>query len=341
MVGGVDYAQSRFNRAYQARRQPGSAFKPLVYAAALEQGVNPYDLRRDAAIRIGGWTPQNYGGGYRGMMTVERALRLSVNTVAIRLAQEAGLEHVASLARRFGLGGMPEHPGPAIALGAYEVTLLELTGAYQVFQSGGGRHQPYLISEIANGRGQVLYARPQSAPAPALGAFQAAQMVRMMQGVITDGTGRRAALGRPAAGKTGTSQNFRDAWFVGFTPDWVCGVWVGNDDNRPMRGVTGGEIPADIWRRFMSLAHKDLPPSQFAWAPPLPPPPPAWSPAVTQVVSDLPDEDETAQDLPVTRARVWLPGADEPEAYEIGDFPADTEETPPRRRLTWASREAE
>ncbi|MFN3522215.1 MAG: transglycosylase domain-containing protein [Phenylobacterium sp.] len=277
MVGGVDHARSPFNRALQARRQPGSAFKPIVWAAALERGVNPYDVRADRAIDIDGWSPQNYGGGYSGAVTVERALRLSLNTVAVRLAREVGVDRVAELARRFGLSSVPEHPGPSLALGAYEVSLLDLTSAYQVLQAGGSRVRPYLVSQITNARGDVLYQNTPGAPVPVYPQYQAGQMVRMMEGVISSGTGARAALGRPAAGKTGTSQNYRDAWFVGFTPDWVCGVWVGHDDNRPMRGVTGGLTPAVIWRTFMADAHQGLPVRDFDWAAPLEPPtPPDW-----------------------------------------------------------------
>ena len=275
LIGGRDHARSPFNRAIQARRQPGSAFKPIVWAAALERGVNPYDLRVDRAVSIDGWNPKNYGGGYRGEVTVERALQLSLNTVAVRLASEAGVDRVGELARRFGLASIPEHPGPSIALGAYEVSLLQLASAYQVLQSGGARIQPYLVTEITNARGDVLYSRAPTASVSVYPRYQAGQMVRMMEGVITSGTGTRAAIGRPAAGKTGTSQNYRDAWFVGFTPDWVCGVWVGHDDNRPMRGVTGGETPAVIWRSFMTAAHEGLAVRDFDWAEPLAPPPPA------------------------------------------------------------------
>ncbi|WP_374576083.1 transglycosylase domain-containing protein [Phenylobacterium sp.] len=275
MIGGVDHGKSPYDRALQARRQPGSSFKPFVWAAALEQGVGPFDVRMDEPIAINGWTPQNYGGGYHGPVTVERALQLSLNTVSVRLAREAGVDHVASLARRFGLSTIPEHPGPSLALGAYEVSLLQLVSAYQVLQNAGSRVQPYLVAEVTNARGDVLYRRAPSAGAPVYSQYQAGQMVRMMQGVITAGTGRRADIGRPAAGKTGTSQDYRDAWFVGFTPDWACGVWVGHDDNRPMRGVTGGSTPATIWRAFMTVAEKGLPVRDFDWAPELTPPP-SW-----------------------------------------------------------------
>jgi penicillin-binding protein 1A len=277
LIGGRDHSQSPFNRATQARRQPGSAFKPIVWAAALERGVAPYDVRIDRAVSIDGWNPQNYGGGHRGAVSVEQALRLSLNTISVGLVREMGVERVAEVGRRFGLADLPAKPGPSIALGAYEVSLLDLTSAYQVLQNAGGRAPPHLVTEITNARGDVLFSRTPSAPLPVYPQYQAGQMVRMMEGVITSGTGTRAAIGRPAAGKTGTSQNYRDAWFVGFTPDFVAGVWVGHDDNRAMRGVTGGETPALIWKAFMSAAHQGLPVRDFDWAEPLaPPPPPEW-----------------------------------------------------------------
>jgi penicillin-binding protein 1A len=183
----------------------------------------------------------------------------------------------------------------------------------------------------------VIYAHTPSAPLPAFGTFPSAQMVRMMEGVITSGTGTRAALGRPAAGKTGTSQSYRDAWFVGFTPDWIAGVWVGNDDNRPMAGVTGGQLPADIWRRFMVLAHRGLPPSQFAWAPPLPDPPqPHWSPSLEPQPVDIYDE-PWSEEGPEP-ARIWTHEDEDPvEAWPYRRADADVE-PPGRPYLTWPSR---
>ena len=265
LVGGTDHRASAFNRATQAQRQPGSAFKPFVYAAALEAGVRPSDIRQDAPVRLGLWSPSNYGGGYRGPVTVADALAHSINSVAVRLADEVGRDKLGEISRRFGLTSIPAEPDLSIALGAYEVNLLELTAGYQVFQTGGQRTQPYLIQQITNTRGDTLFTRAPSAGIGVYDAYHADQMVKMMEGVLLEGTGARAAFGRPAAGKTGTSQNWRDAWFVGFTPDWVCGVWVGNDDGRPMNEVTGGEVPAQIWRRMMVSAHASLPPRDFDW----------------------------------------------------------------------------
>ena len=263
LVGGIDHRFSRFDRAVQAQRQPGSAFKPFIYATALENGVSPTDIRKDEPVRLGPWSPSNYGGGYLGPVTVEEALIRSINTVAVRLAREVGPEKIGDLDRRFGLVSIPSDPGLSVALGAYEINLLELTSGYQVFQQDGRRLEPHLIEQITTSSGQLVWSRP---PTPARRVYdpvRAAQMVRMLEGVIQRGTGTHAAFGRPAAGKTGTSQSWRDAWFVGFTPDWVCGVWVGNDDSRPMNKVVGGDLPAEIWRRFMLAAHDGLPPREF------------------------------------------------------------------------------
>lgn len=319
MIGGVDHAQSPFNRALQARRQPGSAFKPIVWAAALENGVRPGDIRNDSPLHLAGWRPQNYGGGYRGAVTVQRALQLSINTVAVRLAREAGIDDVAALARRFGLSSTPEHPGPSLALGAYEVTLLELASAYQVLQSGGGQSRPYLVSRIADARGQVLFLRPPSAAAPVYPVFEAAEMVQMMQGVVRSGTGREAAIGREVAGKTGTSQDHRDAWFVGFTPDWLCAVWVGNDDNRPMAQVTGGQIPAGIFRRFMAEAHRGLPIRGYDWFP-SPPPASISEPMLREIEYTAAEGGSAPRHNRMARApdeaSVWLP-----DGGEVSDAP--------------------
>jgi len=265
MIGGLDYNQSAFNRAVQARRQPGSSFKPFVYAAALEIGVLPTDTVTDGPVRFGTWSPRNYGGGYRGAVTVETALAQSINTVAVKLAQQVGGTAISRLAARFGFSGLPTDPNLSVALGAYEVPLIELVSAYQVFQNQGQGLRPYMVDEIQTKAGERLYLHQTASPLPTYDLVHTRMMVRMLEKVVTRGTGARAAFGRPAAGKTGTSQNWRDAWFVGFTPDYVAGVWVGNDDNTPMDKVTGGVIPAEIWRRFMIRAHTNLPVRNFDW----------------------------------------------------------------------------
>ncbi|MFD1191893.1 multimodular transpeptidase-transglycosylase PbpC [Phenylobacterium conjunctum] len=273
MVGGLDYNQSVFNRAVQARRQPGSSFKPLVYAAALEKGVMPTDVRVDGPVKFGDWEPENYGGGYRGAVTIETALALSINTVAVKLAQEAGGRAISELASRFGVTTLPPNPDLSVALGAYEVPLNEMVSAFQVFQTGGNRVTPYIVDEIKTVDGAQVYLHHTSNPVPAYDIARASMMVKMMKKVIAPGgTGSRADFGRPAAGKTGTSQNWRDAWFIGFTPDYIAGVWVGNDDEKPMNRLTGGVVSAEIWRKFMMVAHETLPARDFDWLLPDPVP---------------------------------------------------------------------
>ena len=265
MVGGGDYNETPFNRAVQAKRQPGSTFKPFVYAAALEKGVLPTDVVVDGPVKFGNWTPENYGGGYRGAVTVEQALINSINTVAVKLAAQAGGDAIGDLARRFGFTSVPSRPDLSVALGAYEVNLLELVSGFQVFQQGGKRLPPYIVDAITTTDGKALYAHTTSDPAQVYDVTRASMMVKMMKKVVELGTAKRAAFGRPAAGKTGTSQNWRDAWFIGFTPDYVTGVWVGNDDDKPMNHVVGGDIPASIWRRFMIVAHEGLAVRDFDW----------------------------------------------------------------------------
>ena len=315
LVGGVDHQASPFNRAVQARRQPGSAFKPFIYAAAVEQGVKASDLRLDAPLHLGPWSPKNYGGGYSGFITVGSALARSVNTVAVRLAREVGVEQIGNLSHRFGLDTIPSRPNLSVALGAYEVGLLDLTGAYQVFQSGGLRTPPYLIAQITTSGGELLYRNSPEPPARVYDVANAGEMVRMLTGVITRGTGTGADIGRLAAGKTGTSQDWRDAWFVGFTPDWICGVWVGNDDGQPMKRVTGGDLPAQIWQQFMLKAHENLPPSGFDWQVDAP-----------EVKDAVPDRRETFYEtLSAEFEREASEGLapDEPLPDEVRDIPTD------------------
>ncbi|MFQ5984073.1 MAG: transglycosylase domain-containing protein, partial [Alphaproteobacteria bacterium] len=253
MVGGRRYAQSQFNRAAQAMRQPGSAFKLFVYLAGLENGLGPGDVMEDRAIAIDGWRPRNFDGRFRGPVTVSEAVARSINTVAVRVAARAGLGNVVRLARRLGITS-PLREEPSLALGASEVTLLELTAAYGALANRGYGVWPYGIGEVRAAGGQVLYRRSGSGPGRVLDADVVAAMVGMLKRAVAHGTGRAAQVPWPAAGKTGTSQDFRDAWFVGFTRELVAGVWVGNDDGSPMRGVTGGGLPARLWARFMADA---------------------------------------------------------------------------------------
>ncbi len=253
MVGGRDYGTSQFNRATQALRQPGSAFKLFVYLAGLEQGLGPEARMADAPLTVSGWSPRNYDGAYLGEMSLVQALALSRNTVAVRVAEKAGRENVVSVARRLGIT-TPLTAGPSLALGAGEVTLIELASAYAALANDGVGVWAYGIEEVRDRKGRVLYRRRGSGPGRVVAPQHVAVMNGMLAQVIAEGTGKAAALSRPAAGKTGTSQDFRDAWFVGYTADLVAGVWLGNDDETPMTRVTGGGLPARLWRAFMAEA---------------------------------------------------------------------------------------
>ena len=253
MVGGQDHARSVFNRATQARRQPGSAFKTVVYLAAIEDGLGPDDVIEDAPITIAGWSPRNYDGEYRGPVTMREGFARSINTVAVRVGLRAGVNRMQQAARRLGIAStLPADA--SLALGTGEVTLLELTAAYVALANGGRRSLPHGIVEIRNRAGDVLYRRSGSGAGRAADARAVAAMHDLLAASVAHGTGRAAALpetlGR-AYGKTGTSQQFRDAWFVGWAEGLTAGVWLGNDDGSAMDEVTGGGYPARIWRRFM------------------------------------------------------------------------------------------
>lgn len=261
MVGGKSYRRSQFNRAAKARRQPGSAFKPFVYLAALEHGYSPVSVVNDQPVRLGSWQPENYRKTYLGAVRLETALALSLNTVAARLVMELGPEAVAAVAHRLGITSSIGHD-VSIALGTSEVTLLELTSAFVPFSNGGFPVSPYVVTRIQTRDGRLVYERNGSGFTKAIPDRELDGMNRMMRLVITEGTGNRAGFpGFDIAGKTGTSQNYRDAWFIGYSSELVAGVWVGNDDNKPTRKVTGGLLPAVIWREVMEAAHQGLRPS--------------------------------------------------------------------------------
>jgi penicillin-binding protein 1A len=258
MVGGRDYNESQFNRATQAQRQPGSAFKPFVYLAGLEAGLQPFDQFVDAPIRVGTWQPRDYTGRYQGEMTFSEGMAQSINTIAVQVAQRAGIRNVVAVAHRLGISSELT-PEASLALGTSEVNLLELVSAYAPFASGGNGVWPHGIAEIRDGAGKVVFRRNGSGLGQVVSPEFAETMNEMLSAVIDHGTGRSAALPRPAAGKTGTTQEYRDAWFIGYTADLVAGVWLGNDDNAPMNKVTGGSLPAQTWRRFMLAATKAMP----------------------------------------------------------------------------------
>ena len=258
MVGGRDYKASKFNRAAQAKRQPGSSFKAFVYAAALEDGFTPGTIRIDQPTEIGDWAPENYTQRYRGPMTIREALKLSINTIAAQVTAEIGPTRVANIATRFGIK-TEMRPEYSIALGSSETTLLDMTSAYTVFANEGLSRQPYFVESITDTAKKPLYTRRTVSPVRAYPVPYARQVTSMLRDVIDTGTGHGAQLGsRQAAGKTGTTQDYRDAWFMGFTAQYTTGVWMGNDDNSPMRKITGGLLPVDAWKKYMLSAHKGL-----------------------------------------------------------------------------------
>ena len=252
MVGGRDYATSQYNRAVQARRQPGSTFKLFVYLAALRQGWQLDDILQDTPIEIGDWRPENYDGTYNGDVRLDDAFARSLNAATVHLAQDVGIEAVVAAARDLGIDADLD-PNISLSLGTSGVGLLDLTGAFASVAAGRMPIQPWAISSLSptTGNDGLLAALPQQATKP---LDHQAELIALLEGVVRNGTGRHAALDGFGAGKTGTSQGNRDAWFVGFTDHLVVGVWVGNDDDTPMSGVTGGDLPARIWQAFMAEA---------------------------------------------------------------------------------------
>jgi 1A family penicillin-binding protein len=255
LVGGRDYGASQFNRATQARRQPGSLFKLFVYAAALEAGMAPDSTVVDQPVRLGGWEPRNFSEGHVGATTLRLAFAHSINTVAVQLSEAVGRARVIEMARRLGLrSAVP--PVPSLALGSAEATLLELTGSFATV-AAGRRVEPYGLRELRT-RERTLwrFTDPLAHAPPPLSPAVRQGMLDLLLSVVREGTGAAARLDRPVAGKTGTTQEHRDAWFIGFTADLVVGVWVGNDDNTPMHNVIGGELPATIWREVVDQAYR-------------------------------------------------------------------------------------
>ena len=269
MVGGVDFAESKFNRAWQAERQAGSSFKPFIYTAAVAAGWRPWKRILDAPVSYPAgdgtsWRPKNYDRRYRGWVTMRRALERSINVPAVRTLEEIGPDTVISYARRMGIAS-PLRSNLSLALGASEVTPLEMASAYGTLATLGIRAQPMAVTLVTDRAGRVLE-RNTPRREQALSETVAYAMVDMLKGVISHGTGRAASLDRPVAGKTGTSDDYRNAWFIGFTPHLATAVWVGNDDNTPMQRVTGGTVPAQVWAAFMRQAVESAPADD--WTPP-------------------------------------------------------------------------
>jgi len=261
LVGGRDYETSQFNRATAARRQPGSSFKPFVYLTAIERGLTPDTVREDSPINYKGWTPENYDRGYRGPITLRDALALSLNTVAVRLNLEVGPKAVVQTAQRLGISS-PLQAVPALALGTSEVTPLEMVSAYATFANGGMGVIPYVIEQVKTTEGKVIYKRPASGGlGRVVDPAAVAMMNEMMHNTFVIGTAQKAQIpGWPMAGKTGTTNDYKDAWFIGFTGNLVAGVWLGNDDGTLTKKVTGGNLPVETWHNFMKIALKDKQP---------------------------------------------------------------------------------
>lgn len=269
MVGGLDYGESQFNRATHARRQPGSSFKVYVYAQALEEGYSSRTSMRDSGVRCGRWSPKNYNGSYGSgrRVTMADALRVSLNTTAVALSLKLGRDQIVKLVNRLGING--PRASCSMALGDVGITPISHVGGYAPFANGGYKVEPYALIDVFNTRGELVYSRQRDEPRPEriFKTETIEQMNQMLVGVVESGTGRRAQLDfTHAAGKTGTSSSYRDAWFMGYTGQLITGVWVGRDDYRPVyrsngKGMTGGSVPAEIWQSYMSVAHKsyDIP----------------------------------------------------------------------------------
>jgi penicillin-binding protein 1A len=357
LIGGTDYSASVFNRATQARRQPGSAFKPFVYLAALEDGISPWDVRDDVPVDINGYKPANFGDHYYGPLDLADALAHSVNTITVNLAQEVGIPKVVAAAKRLGITS-PLANNPSLALGTSEVTPIELTAAYAAFANGGFAVTPYFVTQVDGGGGTVTYYK-RTAPAPrrVIDAVVDRDMLAMLWNVVVYGTGNNARLpGREAGGKTGTTQDSHDAWFVGFTTDYVAAVWVGNDNASPTRGVTGGTLPARIWKEAMLAAEKGLPAKPLDRSPPQEPREPLYltagdpqafmrdDEAMAGIRGAMPayngPEDQLAQDRSGEQTRPrrhrggglfgWLFGSDDDDSEQDAPPPPRRDAPPPQ-----------
>ena len=325
LVGGRDYAESQFNRATTAKRQPGSAFKPFVYLTALEHGLTPDSIRNDAPINLRGWQPEDYEHRYMGPVTLTTALAQSLNTVAVRLALEVGPANVARTARRLGITSALD-VNPTIALGTSAVTPLELVAAYVPFANGGIAVAPYVVAKITTAGGRLLYLHEPAAGDRVIAPEHVAMMNRMMAETLATGTARRADLpGWPAAGKTGTSQDFRDAWFVGYTSHMICGVWLGNDDNSPTKRASGGSLPVVIWSHFMQVAHAGIPPAPLnggVWMAPAAAP---NVPIANAILNFFGGQGSGQAQPPASRATPWAP------PMALGQTPRRRSYAPPPR----------
>jgi penicillin-binding protein 1A len=304
MVGGRDYGQSQFNRATDALRQPGSSFKPYVYATALAHGMKPTSIVVDSPVCIGNWCPHNYSGGYGGSMTLTQALIRSINTIAVKLSifigdgnPKRGRAEIVKTARAMGLR-TPLPDTPSLPIGADEVTVVDHVGAYATFPNLGKAVTPHSVLEVRTGAGEPVWRwdRDGKKPRQVMRPDVAQNMIFMMNKVVEEGTGRRAQLdGIKAAGKTGTTNAYRDAWFMGYTGNFVCGVWFGNDDYSPTNRMTGGSLPAMTWHEIMAYAHQGLE------IKPLPGLGPATAPKEPVVAENAPTEAAPPRPVQLTR----------------------------------------
>ena len=325
LIGGIDYTSSVFNRATQARRQPGSAFKPFVYLAALEEGISPWDTRDDVPVDIDGYKPANFGNNEYGTLTLADALAHSVNTITVNLAQEVGIAKVVAAAKRLGITS-PLANNASLALGTAEVTPIELTSAYASFANGGFAVTPYFVTQVDGSGGTVTYYK-RDAPSPrrVIDAVVNRDMLAMLWNVVVFGTGNSSRLpGRESGGKTGTTQDSHDAWFVGFTTDYVTSVWVGNDDNSPTRGITGGTLPATIWKDVMLVAEKGLPAKGLDRSPP--------QEAREPLLLTASDPGALHDDESMAGIRGLMPSFSAPQEQAADGHPADQQPSAPRRR---------
>ncbi|RFB78573.1 transglycosylase domain-containing protein [Methylovirgula sp. 4M-Z18] len=321
MIGGRNYADSQFNRAVSAKRQPGSSFKPFVYLAAIERGLTPDTVREDAPLNVKGWQPENYTKRYAGPVTLTRALSQSLNTVAVRLGLEVGAKAIAATAHKLGITSDLDL-NASLALGTSEVSPLEMVTAYAPFANGGIAVQPHIIRQVRTAGGQVLYTRKGSSFGRVIDQDALSMMNRMLTETLISGTARGAQLpGWQAAGKTGTSQDYRDAWFIGYTSHMITGVWLGNDDSSPTERTSGGSLPVEIWSRYMRAAHQGVPVASLPggiWQSPAPPP----EEQPDAVVSDMPQPDQ----VPVRQADV------PPDLVPPASIPNAGRDQPPPRR---------
>jgi penicillin-binding protein 1A len=329
LIGGRNYADSQFNRAIAAKRQPGSSFKPFVYLSALEKGLTPDTVREDAPISVKGWNPENFSHEYLGAVTLTKALSQSLNTVAVRLGLEVGPRTVARTAHRLGIVSELE-PNASIALGTSEVSPLELVTAYAAFANGGIGVQPQVIQRVRTADGKLIYQRRNANNGRVIEPQYVAMMNSMLEETLTSGTAHKADLpGWQAAGKTGTTQDFRDAWFVGYTSYLVAGVWLGNDDSSPMKKVSGGGLPVEIWSRFMREAHQGVPATGLPlgdWRGLEPPPPVPAAPVLTdQNVAGVPAPAAAPMQLHAAPADAPAPRP----TRRAGAAPAESAPVPP------------